>query len=47
MERFLCWLRFGHIWVNLGMLHKGTSTMYQCQHCCLTVVLDNVTGDVK
>lgn len=45
MKRFLCWLKFGHVWKeNRGFSGRG-STMYQCQHCALTEVFDDVTGE--
>lgn len=43
MKRFLCWLKFGHIWWKVGDIGQQ-ETMYQCAHCALTEVFHNTTG---
>jgi hypothetical protein len=42
MKRFLCFLKYGHVWKELGPMPGGT--MFQCQHCLLTEIFDNATG---
>ena len=46
MKRFSCWLRFGHIWYDVGpMTVKGRSCMMiQCRHCVLTRIVDLLDG---
>jgi hypothetical protein len=46
MKRFLCWIRYGHIWNEVGHIlsKNGRATMYQCAHCALTEIFDNVSG---
>lgn len=49
MKRFLCWLRFGHVWKELGDMDvRGRKcTMWQCAHCALTELFDVLTGERK
>ena len=49
MKRFSCWLRFGHIWYDVGpMTVKGRSCMMiQCRHCVLTRIVDLFDGAIR
>jgi hypothetical protein len=33
--RFICWVRFGHVWNELGSM-RDSFKMYQCVFCGLT-----------
>ena len=50
MKRFFCWLRFGHIWYEVGPMKNragNNAIMVQCRHCCLTLVVGLLNGDVS
>jgi hypothetical protein len=46
VKAFWCWLRFGHVWAEIGDLHQGKSYMWQCVHCAKTEVFEKGSGRV-